>query len=226
MIAPGTWIFPDDPQVREAARFGLIVTQHHATPLGMNVARWPQDVPYNYATNPEILERGWKNAVNSYLPNQEVLWEVGLRGLSDVNYASPGSNQRDQDKALGQLISKAIADQISIVRSVRPDAKFVTNLWQEGARLVQQGDLKIPSEVATVWADDGYGYLQDQGEVTAGQGAYDHVAYMNGQADQLTEMVPVERSFFELGRYIKAGATEYLLLNTSDIRPVTMSIRR
>ena len=109
--------------------------------------------------------------MNSYLPNQEVLWEVGLRGLSDVNYASPGPNQRDQDKALGQLISKAIADQISIVRSVRPDAKFVTNLWQEGARLVQQGDLKIPSEVATVWADDGYGYLQDQGEVTAGQGA-------------------------------------------------------
>jgi Glycosyl hydrolase family 115 len=225
MVAPGTWIFPDDPQVKEAAKFGLIVTQHHATPLGMNVARWPQDVPYNYATNPEILKRAWKNAVNSYLPDQEVLWEVGLRGLSDMNYATPGSNQRDKDKTLGQLISKAMADQISIVRSVRPDAKFVTNLWQEGARLVRQGDLKIPSEVSTVWADDGYGYLQDQGEVTAGQGAYDHVAYMNGQANQLTEIVPVERSFSELGRFIKAGATGYFLLNTSDIRPVTMSIR-
>jgi Glycosyl hydrolase family 115 len=225
MVAPGTWIFPDDAQVKEAARFGLIVTQHHATPLGMNVARWPENVPYNYATNPEILERAWKNAVNSYLPGQEVLWEVGLRGLSDVNYSTPGSTQREKDKALGQLIGKAIADQISIVRSVWPDAKFVTNLWQEGARLVKQGDLKIPAEVLTVWADDGYGYLQDQGEVTAGQGAYDHVAYMNGRSNQLTEMVPVERSFSELGRYIKAGATQYLLLNTSDIRPVSMSAR-
>jgi hypothetical protein len=131
---------------------------------------------------------------------------------------------RDNNAALGQLISKAIADQMRIVRSVRPDAKFVTNLWQEGARLVQQGDLKIPPEVSIVWADDGYGYLQDHGQVAAGQGAYDHVAMMNGRANQLTEMVPIERSFSELGRYIKAGATQYVLINTSDIRPVSMSI--
>jgi hypothetical protein len=225
MVAPGTWIFPDDPQVKLAASRGLIVTQHHAIPLGLNVARWPKDVPYNYTTHPEILERAWKNAVNAYEPDQEVLWSVGLRGLSDVTYASMDPSVRDNNKALGQLISKAIADQMSIVRSVRPDAKFVTNLWQEGAKLVQQGDLKIPSEVSTVWADDGYGYLQDNGDVAPRQGAYDHVAMMNGRANQLTEMVPVERSFAELGRYIKAGATNYFLVNTSDIRPVTMSVR-
>jgi hypothetical protein len=132
---------------------------------------------------------------------------------------------RNDNKALGRLISKAIADQIGIVRAVHPNAEFVTNLWQEGAKLVRQGDLKIPSEVSKVWADTGYGYLQDGETVTAGQGAYDHVAMMNGRANQLTEMVPVERSLSELGRYIKAGATAYFLLNTSDIRPVSMSIR-
>jgi hypothetical protein len=95
----------------------------------------------------------------------------------------------------------------------------------EGARLVQQGDLVIPPEVSTVWADDGYGYLQDKGQVTKGQGAYYHVAMMNGRANQLTEMVPPERIFSELGRYIQAGATQYLLLNTSDIRPVPLTIR-
>ncbi|HEX7961003.1 MAG TPA: glycosyl hydrolase 115 family protein [Terriglobales bacterium] len=225
MVAPGTWIFPDEPQVRFAAKRGLIVTQHHAIPLGLNVARWPKDVTYNYTTNPEILESAWKNAVNSYLPNQEVLWSVGLRGLSDVTYASMDPSVRDNNQALGELISKAIAAQMRIVRSVRPDAKFVTNLWQEGARLVQQGHLKIPPEVSTVWADDGYGYLQDNGQVAAGQGAYDHVAMMNGRANQLTEMVPIERSFSEIGRYIKAGATRYYLVNTSDIRPVTMSVK-
>jgi hypothetical protein len=225
MVAPGTWIFPDDPQVKLAAKRGLIVTQHHAIPLGMNVARWPKDVTYNYSTNPEILEHAWNNAVRLYSPDQEVLWSVGLRGLSDVTYASMDPSVRDNNKALGQLISKAIADQMSIVRAVRPEAKFVTNLWQEGARLVQQGDLKIPPEVTTVWADDGYGYLQDHGEVAARQGIYDHVAMMNGRANQLTEMVPIERSFSEIGRYIKVGATEYFLVNTSDIRPVTMSIR-
>ncbi|HKV26608.1 MAG TPA: glycosyl hydrolase 115 family protein [Candidatus Acidoferrum sp.] len=225
MVAPGTWIFPDDPQVQLAYKRGLIIAQHHAIPLGLNVARWPKDVPYNYTEHPEILERAWKNAVNSYLPNQEVLWTVGLRGLSDVTYASMDPSVRDNNQALGALISKAISNQMKIVRAARPDAKFVTNLWQEGARLVQQGDLKIPPEVPAVWADDGYGYLQDHGEVTAGQGIYDHVAMMNGRANQLTEMVPVSRSFSEIGRYIKAGATNYFLVNTSDIRPVPMSIR-
>jgi hypothetical protein len=224
IVTPGTWIFADEPQVKLAASRGLIVSQHHAIPLGMNVARWPRDVPYNYTTHPEILERAWRNAVNSYLPNQEVLWTVGLRGLSDVTYASMDPSVRDDNRALGQLISKAIADQMQIVRSIHPDATFLTNLWMEGARLVQQGDLRIPPEVTTVWADDGYGYLQDKGEVSSGQGAYYHVAMMNFRANQLSEMVPVERIISELGRYIKAGATQYLLLNTSDIRPVPMTI--
>jgi hypothetical protein len=225
MVAPGTWIFSDEPQIKLAGRRGLIVTQHHAIPLGLNVARWPRDVPYNYTTHPEILQRAWKNAVRGYPSGQEVLWTVGLRGLSDITYASMDPSVRGNSKALGQLISKAIADQMQIVRSVHPDAQFITSLWMEGARLVQQGDLKLPPEVSTVWADDGYGYLQDKGQVTKGQGAYYHVAVMNGRANQLTEMVPVERIFSELGRYIQAGATHYLLLNTSDIRPVTMTTR-
>src|SRR5690348_3319028 len=225
MVAPGTWIFPDDPQVKAAGARGLIVTQHHAIPLGLNVARWPKDVPYNYTEHPEILERAWKNAVNLYEPNQEVLWSVGLRGLSDVTYAAMDPSVRDNNQALAALISKAIVEQMRIVREARPNAEFVTNLWQEGAHLAQSGDLKIPAEVGTVWADDGYGYIQDKGDVSAGQGIYDHVAMMNGRANQLTEMVPIERSFSELGRYIQAGATHYYLVNTSDIRPVTMSIR-
>ena len=225
MVVPGTWIFPNDPQVKLAGERGLIMTQHHAIPLGLNVARWPKDVPYNYSNHPEILERAWKDAVASYPPNQEILWAVGLRGLSDVSYDSMDPSVRGNDKALGQLISKAIADQMRIVRAVHPNAKFDTDLWQEGARLVQQGNLKIPAEVIPVWADLGYGYLQDKGEVAAGQGAYYHVAMMNNRSNQLTEMVPVARIFSELGRYAKAGATEYLLVNTSDIRPVVMTAK-
>lgn len=225
IVAPGTWIFPDDPQIKLAGERGLIVTQHHAIPLGMNVARWPKDVPYNFTTHPEILERAWKNAVAAYPPGQEVLWTVGLRGLSDVSYASMDPSVRGDNQALGRLISKAVADQMRIVRASRPDARFITNLWQEGARLARQGDLTIPPEVSPVWGDDGYGYLQDQGEVAKGQGAYYHVAVMNFYANQLTEMVPVERIFSELGRYIQAGATNYLLVNTSDIRPVPLTTR-
>ncbi len=225
IVAPGTWIFPDEPQIRLAGRRGLIVTQHHAIPLGVNVARWPENVPYSYNSHPEVLQRAWKNAVSAYAPDQEVLWTVGLRGLSDSSYAAFDPTVGTDSRALGRLVGKAMADQVRIVRSVRPDAAFITNLWQEGARLVQQGDLEIPAGVNAVWADDGYGNLQDGGRVAAGHGAYYHVAMMNGRANQLTEMVPVERIFSELGRYVSAGARHYLLLNTSDIRPVSMTIK-
>ena len=90
---------------------------------------------------------------------------------------------------------------------------------------MQEGYLKIPPEVVLVWADTGYGDMQDGGKVAAGQGMYFHVAMMNGQANQLSEMVSVNVIQSEIGRYIKAGATSYFLVNTSDIRPVAMTTR-
>ena len=216
MVVPGTWIFPDDAQVHAAAERGLIVNQHHAIPLGVNVARWPEGVPYNFSTHPEILERAWTNAVAEYKPDEEILWSVGLRGLSDSSYASLDPSVRNNDPLLGQRISEAIAEQMKIVRAKYPNAQFVTDLWQEGARLMQEGYLKIPPEVSLVWADTGYGDMQDGGKVAAGQGMYFHVAMMNGQANQLSEMVPVKVIQSEIGRYIKAGATSYFLVNTSD----------
>ncbi len=225
MVVPGTWIFPDDLQVRLAAERGLIINQHHAIPLGVNVARWPRDVPYDLSAHPEILKRAWTNAVDLYKPDEEILWSVGLRGLSDSSYASLDPTVRNNDPLLGQRVSEAIATQMEIVRAKYPKAEFVTDLWQEGARLMQQGYLKIPPEVSLVWADTGYGDMQDGGKVAAGQGAYFHVAMMNGQANQLSEMVPVSTIQWELGRYIHAGATSYVLVNTSDIRPVAMTTR-
>jgi hypothetical protein len=225
MVVPGTWIFPDDAQVHAGAERGLIINQHHAIPLGMNVARWPANVTYNFSTHPEILKRAWTNAVAEYKPDEEILWSVGLRGLSDASYASLDESVRFNDPLLGQRISEAIAEQMTIVRAKYPNAQFVTDLWQEGARLMQEGYLKIPPEVMLVWPDTGYGDMQDDGKVAAGQGMYLHVAMMNGRANQLSEMVSIRTIQSEIGRYIKAGATSYFLVNTSDVRPVAMTAR-
>jgi hypothetical protein len=225
MIVPGSWIFPDDAQVHAATERGLIVNQHHATPLDVNVARWPKDVPYNFSTHPEILERAWTNAVAAYRPDDDILWSLGLRGLSDQSYANLDPSVRNNDPLLGQRISQAIAEQMKIVRARFPNARFITNLWQEGDRLMREGYLQIPPEVTLVWADSGYGDMGDGGRVAAGQGAYIHVAMMNYHTNQLSEMVSVKKLQTELGRYIQAGATGFLLMNTSDIRPVAMTAR-
>ncbi len=225
MVVPGTWTFPTDPQMKWVGERGLILNQHHAIPVGVNVARWPADAPYNFTTHPEILERAWKNAVASYDPHQEILWSVGLRGLSDTAYSTMDPSVVGNDRQQGLLISKAIREQMAIVRAVQPDAKFVTTLWQEGARLMSRGHLSIPPEVGAVWADTGYGLVQDKGQVAKGQGVYYHVAMLNGRANQLSEMVPVERIHSEFGRFIAAGATNYMLLNTSDLRAVSMTAK-
>ena len=225
MVVAGTWPFPGEPQDRLAAERGLVLSQHHAEPLGVNFARWPRGVPYNFTEHPEILERAWKNAVAAYPADQQLLWSVGLRGLSDQPYSALDPSVRGNPQAQGRLISKAIADQIRIVRAVHPDAQFVTDLWMEGAKLMQSGELTIPPEVMTVWPDTGYGDMQDNGQVRAGQGAYLHVAMMNDAANQLTEMVPIDKLFAEMARYQRAKATSFLLVNTSDLRPVTMGAR-
>jgi hypothetical protein len=225
MVVPGTWTFSTDPQMKWVSERGLILNQHHAIPLGMNVARWPANVPYTYSQHPEILQRAWTNSVRGYDPKQEILWSVGLRGLSDTSYSTMDPSVVGNDKLLGSLISKAIRDQMAIVRAVHPDAKFVTDLWREGAELQRKGLLSIPPEVTTVWADTGFGVVQDRGLVAKGQGLYYHVAMLNGRANQLSEMVPVDRIYSEFGRYIKAGATQYVLLNTSDLRAVSMTTR-
>lgn len=225
MIVPGTWIFPDDAQLHAAAERGLVINQHHATPLGVNAARWPKDVPYNYSTHPEILRRAWTDAVNAYNPDEEILWTVGLRGLSDQPYDALDPSVHNNDPLLGKRVSEAIAEQIKIVRAKYPKAQFISNLWMEGDRLMQEGYLKIPPEVSLVWADTGYGDIQDDGKVAAGQGVYFHVAMLNGKANQLSEMVSVKIIQSELGRFIDAGANAYFLVNTSDIRPVVMTAR-
>jgi hypothetical protein len=222
MVVAGTWPFPNDPQDHVVQERGLLLNQHHAEPLGVNFSRWPHDVPYNFTADPQYIENAWKNAVAAYPADQEILWEIGLRGLSDQPYSALDPAVRGNEPAQGRLISKAIAEQIGIVRAKFPKAVFITDLWMEGNQLMRQGDLVIPPDVITVWADSGYGYMGDDGQAKAGQGAYIHVAMYNGRANQLSELTPVSRIFDSLGRFQQAGATSFLLVNTSDIRPVTM----
>ena len=222
MIVAGTWPFPNDPQDHVVMERGLLLNQHHATPLGVNFSRWPKGVPYNFTSDPQYIENAWKNAVAAYPKDQQILWEIGLRGLSDQPYSDLDPAVRGNPRAQGRLISKALAEQVQIVRARHPHAVFITDLWMEGAKLMRQGDLVIPPTVITVWPDTGYGDMQDDGQVKAGQGAYIHVAMYNARANQLSELTPVQRIFASLGRFQKAGATSFLLVNTSDLRPVTM----
>jgi len=223
MIIPTTFIFPYEPQVRAAGERGLAITQHHMEPLGLNVYRWPASVPYNL----DRLFAAWRCAVQQYPKDIEVVWTVGLRGRYDRPFwpDMPGAPKTPEERS--RLIRQAIEKQIELVRSMRPNPKpeFILNSWMEGSGLLRKGSLQLPAGVARVWADNGRGTLQDGGLIQAGEGVYYHTAVVGGNGNNFTERVPIERIARELGRAAKAGATRYMLLNLSDIRPATMTSR-
>ena len=225
MIVPGTFIFPDEPQVRAAANRGLIITQHHIEVLGTNTYRWPDGQPYSFTAQPALLLNAWRNSADGYLPFQEVLWTVGYRGRHDRAFweDDPSAGPTEQDRA--RVIRQSIDAQMAIVRDRRRDPYFIMNAWMEAVPLIRKGYLEIPDGVTLVWPDNGHGVIRDGGTISKGQGVYYHTAMHDFMANQLTEMVPLARIDRELGRAVKAGATEYLLVNTSDVRPVPMTTR-
>ncbi|MBI5280535.1 MAG: glycosyl hydrolase 115 family protein [Candidatus Solibacter usitatus] len=225
MIVPGTFIFPDEPQVRAAGRRGLIITQHHIEVLGTNTWRWPDGQPYSFAQSPQILVNAWRNSLRAYDKDQEVIWTVGYRGRHDRPFWQDDSSIPPTGAARARAIRAAIDRQMQLVRDQRPNPRFIMNAWMEAVPLIQQGLLTLPEDVTLVWPDNGHGLIRDAGRIARGQGVYYHTAMHDFVANQLTEMVPPERIGRELGRAARAGATEYLLVNVSDIRPYPLTTR-
>jgi len=223
MVVAGTFLFPDEPQMKAATARGLILSQHHMEPLGLNVYRWPEGKPFTL----DLLTEAWRCAVRQFDPQAEVIWTVGLRGRYDNPFWMDATGGKPTPEAQGRVIRAAIERQMALVRENRQETApdFIMNTWMEGTRLVRSGALKIPEGVHLVWADDGAGNIMDGGNIGKDNGVYYHTAVIGGNASTYTERVPVARIRSELSRAARAGGTHYLLLNTSDILPVSMTTR-
>jgi len=225
LVIPGTFIFPDEPQVRAAGERGLIVTQHHVTTVGLNTYRWPRDTPMSYSSNPGLLESAWRRAVGQYPKDMEILWSVGFRGKNDQPFWTDDPTAPATDEGRAQIIQKAIVDQMNIVRKSYPQAEFITQAWAEATSLIHEGALKIPDGITLIWTDNGHGSLQDHNTLASGQGEYDHTAMYDYLCNHYSEMVPIARIRREIGRAARIGATRLLLINTANVRPVVMTTR-
>jgi len=221
MIVPATFAFPDERCNELAARRGLVLNMHHILVLGLNTFQWPKDVPFSYVKHPEIMEKYWQTCVDAY-KGYEVVWTVGYRGKGDQPFWTEEKDMTDPVKR-GDVITSAIAKQVELVRKVDPDAPIIANMWDEGAGMYHEGLIKLPDGVTLVWPDKGNGIICDNGKVKSGQGIYYHTAMLNGRCNQMTEMVNPGRIYNQVGRFVKAGATEFFLVNVSDIRPVPLS---
>jgi len=221
MIVLATFPFPDERCQELAARRGLILNMHHILTLGLNTYRWPKDVPFSYNKYPKIMEQYWQTCIDAF-KDYEVIWTVGYRGKHDRPFWKD-EPELVTPESRGDVITKAIAKQVEMIRKIQPKAAIIANMWMEGAELYHQGLIKLPEGVTLVWPDGGEGYIRDNGNVKAGQGIYYHTAMLSGWHNQLSEMVNPGRIYNQIGRFVKAGATTFFLVNVSDIRPVPLS---
>ena len=92
------------------------------------------------------------------------------------------------------------------------------------------GKLDVPPEVTIVWTDDNDGHMRalpkarDQWK----HGVYYHLAYFSTTTrltKQVTHIVSPARIEEEFRRIVKAGATEYMLVNVSELREYVMEAR-
>jgi hypothetical protein len=221
MVVPATFPFPDERCQELPARRGLMLNMHHILVVGLNTFRWPADVPFSYAKHPDIMERYWQTCIDAF-KGKEVVWTVGYRGKNDQPFWEDEPDITTP-QARGEVITRAIAKQVDLIRSVQPDAPIIANMWDEGAALYHQGLIKIPPGVTLVWPDNGSGTIRDNGQVQPGQGIYYHTMVVTFGGNHFSEQVPPQRIYHEMGRFVRANATKFFLLNVSNIRPAPLS---
>ena len=219
-IAPGTRIYPDETSRDIADVRGLYTNDHHVTPLGLNVYTWPKDLPFSYVTNPEIFDDLWKKCIDAQ-KHRKMLWTVSFRGKGDGPFWHMDTAAPPDDAGRADVINRAVARQVELIREVQPHADIIFNMYEEQAELYKKGLLKIPEGVIRVWPNDGAGMMSDGGQSEKGDGAYYHVSACR---NRVCEAVSPARAYTEIGRLRKKGADGCVIVNVGNIRPFPVTL--
>lgn len=215
-----------------AADYGLIITHHHAEPLGaqMFARRYPDKIP-SYRKYPAEFEALWTQAVTAQ-KDTPTIFNIGFRGQGDAPFWADDPTY-DTPESRGALLSRLIRRQYDLVQSIAPGATCCTNLYGEILELYQAGHITLPPDIIRIWADNGYGKM-----VSRRQGAHDprirslpqgpghhglyyHVSFYDLQAAGHITTLPNSAEFVvsELTQVLNHGADDLWIINCSNIKP-------
>lgn len=233
MVIPGT-----DKNSRRyaglASDMGLIITHHHAEPLGAEMfARAYPDLTPSYSEYPKKFEQLWKEAVERQ-KDCEVIWNLGFRGQGDTPFWENDPRYQTEESR-GALMGKLIRKQYDLVKQYCPQAVCSTNLYGETMELYQKGYLALPEDVIKIWADNGYGKMVTRRQENHNpripslpplgsrgrHGVYYHVSFYDLQAANHMTMLPNPPEFVksELFAVLEHGAKDYWIINCSNVKP-------
>lgn len=239
MTAPYTRAHRRYEVQKTASEWGLFYTSHHydillSNPFGLqrfNLAEKRGISPeWNWFKNRQGMITYWKDGV---LENKDLncIWPVGLRGTSDRSYNFPkGMSVKQQDKIFNNIINI----QVNTVKNNIPADKtpiFHFTLYTEMLNKFQEhrSEFNLPEDVIIVWPDDNNGIMRalpkDRGKWK--HGVYYHLAYLGNPAitKQITHVTSPERIANQFRNIVAAGATEFCLVNVSELRDYVLGAR-
>jgi hypothetical protein len=238
MVAPYTRVHRRYEVQKLASDWGLYYTSHHydilvSNPYGLErfhlAAERGVRPEWNWFTNREGMLTFWRGGV---LENRDldVIWPVGMRGTEDRPFLFPTGATDDEKVA---TFREVIQQQVSMVRELLPKDKtplFHFTMYSEMLPQYQRNPaaFDLPADVIVVWPDDNDGHMR---ALPAGlgkwkHGVYYHLAYLGGRlTKQLTHTVGPGVVAGQFEKIVKSGATEYMLVNVSEVRDYVMGAR-
>jgi hypothetical protein len=160
----------------------------------------------------------------------DAIWPVGLRGTQDRGYTFPEGMSDDEKN---KIYREVIDEQVQLTKSLLPAGKaplFHFTLYTEMLPQYLSGKLDVPPEVTIVWTDDNDGHMRalPQAKDQWKHGVYYHLAYFSTTTrltKQISHIVTPMRVEEEFRNIVKAGATEFMLVNVSEMREYVMEAR-
>ena len=221
MMVPGSFAMPDEEVRRLCAARGVLINDHHVTPLGLNMYRWPEDVRFSYSRGKDRLREYWQTCIDTIKDYPQV-WTVSFRGKNDHPYWQEDPFAPETDEGRAAEIGEAINTQIEMIRKADPKAVICFNMYNEQAKFYRQGLISLPEDVIRVWPGAGCFDPEARVRTGPGDGVYFHLS--NAARNRVTQQISPRRIFASLQKYYDVGATSFCLFNVSNTRHLTMGI--
>jgi len=217
-----------------AADMGLMITHHHAEPLGAEMfsRKYPRLNPFFDEHNEKFINL-WKEGIQNQ-KELNVVWNLGFRGQGDCPFWNNDPRYRTS-ASRGKLMSQLIRNQYDMVKEEEPNAVCCTYLYGETMELYRDGFLKIPEDVNKIRTDNGYGKMVTRrqgnhnpriralpdGKDKGKHGIYYHVSFYDLQASNHITMLPHSPEFVqkELGEVLDLEMNDYWIVNVSNTKP-------
>lgn len=239
MVAPYVRVHRRYEVQHLASEWGLAFTSHHydilvSNPYGLDHFNLAQErgvrPEWNWFTNKEGVLRYWRAGL---LENRDldVIWPVGMRGTADRPYTFP-EGTTDAQKA--QVFRDAIHEQVRMVRDeLAPRGRKPVFHFTMYTEMLDQyrrnpGAFDLPEDVIIVWPDDNNGHMRGLPDAlgTWKHGVYYHLAYLGSNlSKQTTHIVAPQTIAEQFKSIVDAGATEFMLVNVSELRDYVMGAR-